>query len=156
MDASFPIRAALLSLIGAVLGASLWLLIATAANLESAVPALLVGVFAGAATRIEPRRGPPTQLIALAATLTGLFVVQYFVVRQAVAAELVAAGRDQSIPMFLSPASMWSVTFGWLGVYPLDIAFWAASGAAAFLLPLGSADDIAAPEAVGLELTDAV
>jgi hypothetical protein len=139
---AFPTRAVLLSLLGAVLGASLWLLIAIAANLEQAVPAVLVGVLAGAATRIEPRRGPPTQLMALAATLVGLIVVQYFVVRHAVVNELVDTGRDRSVPMLLSPAAMGSVTFGWLRAFPLDIVFWAVSGAAAFLLPLGSEDGI--------------
>lgn len=141
MDA-FPTRAVLLSLLGATLGASLWLLIAIAANLEQAVPALLVGVIAGAAPRIEPRRGLPTQLFALAATLVGLIVVQYFVVRHAVVNELVDTGRDRSIPLFLSPAAMWSATFGWLRAYPLDVVFWAVSATAAFVLPMGSSDDI--------------
>ncbi len=54
---------------------------------------------------------------------------------------LVDAGRDRSIPMFLSPASMWSVTFAWLRTYPLDILFWVVSVTAAFVLPLGSSDD---------------
>jgi hypothetical protein len=142
MDTSFPIRAVLLSLVGAVLGASLWLLIAISANLEQAVPALLIGVMAGAATRIEPRRGPPVQIIALIATAVGLIVAQYFIVRHAVVNELVDTGRNRSIPILLSPAAMWSVTFGWLRAYPLNIALWAASATAAFLLPLSSSEDV--------------
>jgi len=147
MDTSFPTRAVLLSLLGAILGSSLWLLIAIAANFEQAFPALLVGVMAGAATRIEPRRGRTVQLMAMVATIVGLIVAQYLVVRHAVVNELVDTGGDRSIPMLLSPASMWSVTFGWLRSYPLDIVFWAASGAAAFLLPLGSSSDIEPSEA---------
>ena len=140
MRTSFPTRAALLGVLGALLGATLWVLIAIAADLERAIPAILVGVFAGAATRIEPRRGRPAQIVALVVTLIGLIAVQYFVVRHAVVTELVDAGRDRSIPMLLSPASMWSVTFGWLRVYPIDIVFWVTSATAAFLLPAGAGD----------------
>lgn len=148
MDSSFPIRAVLLALLGAILGSSLWLLIAIAANLDQAIPAVLIGVMAGAATRLEPRRGPPAQLVALIATVIGLIVVQYFVVRHAVVNGLVEAGRDRSIPMFLSPASMWSVTFGWLRTYPLDVLFWVVSATAAFVLPLGSSDDMEPSDAL--------
>ena len=141
MDESFPARAVLLALLGAVLGSTLWLLIAIAANLDQAIPAVLVGVMAGAATRLEPRRGRPAQIVALVATIIGLIIVQYFVVRHAVVNDLVAAGRDRSLPMFLSPASMWSVTFGWLRTYPLDLVLWVTSATAAFLLPQGSSNE---------------
>lgn len=147
MRPSFPIRAVLLSGLGALLGSSLWLLIAIAANLERAIPAVLVGVLAGAATRIEPNRGLPTQLASLAVTLIGLTIVQYLVVRHAVVNELVETGQDRSIPLLLSPGSMWSVTFGWLRVYPIDIVPWAVSAAAAFLLPLGTSDTMAPSDA---------
>ncbi len=140
MRTSFPIRAVLLSVSGALIGSLLWLLIAGAANLERAIPAILVGVFAGAAARLEPHRGMPTQLVSFVITLIGLTVVQYLVVRQAVVNDLADAGLDQSIPMLLSPGSMWSVTFGWLRVYPVDILFWALSGATAFLLPRDESD----------------
>lgn len=148
MRTSFPIRALLLSLSGALIGSLLWLLIAEAANLERAIPAILIGVFAGAAARLEPHRGMPTQLVSLAITLIGLTVVQYLVVRRAVVNDLADAGLVQSIPMLLSPGSMWSVTFGWLRVYPVDILFWAVSAAAAFLLPRGESDLVAPSEPV--------
>ncbi len=143
MRTSFPIRAALLSLFGALVGSSLWLLIASVANLERAIPAVLIGVFAGAATRVESHRGLSAQLVSLVITLIGLAVVQYLVVRRAVVHDVVDAGLDQSIPLFLSPGSMWSVTFGWLRVYPVDILFWALSAATAFLLPRGEPDMMA-------------
>jgi hypothetical protein len=142
MDGSFPTRAVLLALLGAALGSTLWLLIAIAANLDQAIPAVLVGVMAGAATRLEPRRGWPAQIVALVATFIGLIVIQYFVVRHAVVNDLADAGRNRSIPMFLSPASMWSVTFGWLRTYPLDVVLWVTSVTAAFVLPLGSSKDM--------------
>jgi len=148
MRTSFPIRAVLLSVFGALIGSSLWLLIAIAANLERSIPALLVGVMAGAATRVEPRRGLPTQLFSLLVTLIGLAIAQYFVIRHAVVNELVDAERDRSIPIFLSPGSTWSVTFGWLRTYPVDIVSWAASAAAAFLLPLGASDTMTTSDAV--------
>jgi hypothetical protein len=135
MTPAFPVRAALLSVLGAVLGAILWVLIAIAGDLERAFPALLVGGMAGAAARIEPRRGRPVQILALITTVIGLIVVQYFVVRHSVVTELVDAGRNRSVPMFLSPTSMWSVTFGWLRVYPVDALMWVSSAAAAFVLP---------------------
>ena len=135
MTSGFPVRAAILSVLGAVLGAVLWVLIAIAADLERAVPALLVGLFAGAATRIEPHRNRSTQVVALLATLVGMALVQYFVVRHSIVTGLVDAGADRSLPMFLSPASMWFVTFGWLRVYPVDAIFWAISAMAAIVLP---------------------
>ena len=135
MTPAFPVRAALLSVLGAVLGAVLWVLIAIAADLERAYPAILVGLLAGAAPRIEPRRGRPVQILALVMTVVGLAIVQYFVVRHSVVTELVDAGRNRSLPMFLSPAAMWSVTFGWLRVYPIDAVMWVVSAAAAFALP---------------------
>lgn len=137
MNGSFPYRAALLSLIGAALGSTLWLLIAIAGDLERAVPALLVGLMAGGATRLEPRRGRATQLIALLLTIAGLTIVQYLAVRHSVVTDLVDAGTDRSVPMLLSPSSMWSVTFGWLRVYPIDAVFWILSATAAFALPAG-------------------
>lgn len=142
MYTSFPIRAVLLSLTGALLGSTLWLLIALAADLERAIPALLVGVFAGAATRIEPWRGRATQLFSLAFTLVGLMIVQYFVLRHAVVTQLVDAGESSSIPMLLSPAATLSVTFGWLRIYPIDTVFWAVAAAAGYLLPAGSWDGL--------------
>jgi hypothetical protein len=75
-------------------------------------------------------------------TLLGLIVVQYFVVRHAVVNELVDAGRNRSIPMFLSPGSMWFVTFGWLRVYPVDALLWAVSAGVAFVLPSGSDSEV--------------
>ena len=135
MTPGFPVRAAILSVLGAVLGAVLWVLIAIAADLERAVPALLVGVFAGAASRIEPHRNRSTQVMALLATVVGMTIVQYFVVRHSIVTGLVDSGADRSVPMFLSASSMWSVTFGWLRVYPVDAIFWAISAAAAFVLP---------------------
>jgi len=135
MTPTFPVRAAFLAVLGAVLGAVLWVLIAIAGDLERAFPALLVGLLAGAAPRLEPRRGRSTQMLALLMTMIGLTIVQYFVVRHAVVTELVDAGLNRSLPMFLSPASMWSVTFGWLQVYPVDTIMWALSAAAAFVLP---------------------
>jgi hypothetical protein len=137
VNGSFPYRAALLSLIGAALGSTLWVLIAIAGDLERAVPALLVGLMAGGATRLEPRRGRVIQLTALVLTLAGLTIVQYLVVRHSVVTDLVNSGVDRSVPMLLSPASMWSVTFGWLRVYPVDAVFWILSAAAAFALPSG-------------------
>lgn len=137
MNASFPYRAAVLSLLGAALGSVLWVLIAIAGDLERAIPALLVGIFAGAATRLAPRRGLPAQVVALTFTLVGLVIVQYLVVRHAVVTELVESGADRSVPMLLSPASIWFVTFGWLRVYPADAAFWILSAIAAFTLPMG-------------------
>jgi hypothetical protein len=148
MYSTFPVRAVLLSVFGALLGSTLWVLIAVAADLERAIPALLVGVFAGAATRIEPARGRSAQLASLAATLVGLTVAQYFVVRHGVVTGL--AGADTSIPLLLSPGSMWSATFGWLRVYPIDIVFWAVSVAAAVLLPAGAGDDPLPPSQVFL------
>ena len=148
MTPVFPVRAALLSVLGAVLGAILWVLIAIAADLERAIPALLVGLLAGAAPRIEPRRGRPVQVLALVLTVAGLTIVQYFVVRHSVVTELVDAGRDRSLPMFLSPAAMWSVTFGWLRVYPVDALMWALSAVAGFLLPRQSADEVVPLETI--------
>ena len=135
MTPGFRVRAAILVVLGAVLGGVLWILIAIAADLERAVPALLVGVLAGAAPRIEPHRNRSTRVIALLATLVGMAIVQYFVVRHSIVTGLVDAGGDRSLPMFLSPASMWFVTFGWLRVYPIDGIFWAISAMAAILLP---------------------
>ncbi|MGI9648508.1 MAG: hypothetical protein ACR2OI_08320 [Acidimicrobiia bacterium] len=137
MNGSFPYRATLLSLIGAALGSTLWLLLAIAGDLERAFPALLVGLLAGGATRLEPRRGRPVQVAALAFTLVCLTIVQYLVVRHAIVTDLVDAGADRSVPMLLSPASMWSVTFGWLRIYPIDAVFWVLSAAAALALPAG-------------------
>jgi len=74
-------------------------------------------------------------VVALLATLVGMAIVQYFVVRHSIVTELVDAGADRSLPMFLSPASMWFVTFGWLRVYPVDAIFWAISAMAAIVLP---------------------
>jgi len=137
MTAPFPYRAALLSLFGAALGSILWVLIAIAGDLERAIPALLVGIFSGAATRLTPKRGRPAQLLALTFTIIGLAIVQYLVVRHAIVTQLVETGDGRSVPMLLSPASMWFVTFGWLRVYPADAIFWVLSAALAFLLPLG-------------------
>ena len=148
MTPAFPVRAALLSVLGAVLGAVLWVLIAIAADLERAYPAILVGLLAGAAPRIEPRRGRPVQILALVMTVIGLVIVQYFVVRHSVVTELVENGRNRSLPMFLSPAAMWSVTFGWLRVYPIDAVMWVVSAAAAFALPRLSADEVVPLEAI--------
>mgnify|MGYP001818718402 CR=1 FL=1 len=148
MTPAFPVRAALLSVLGAVLGAVLWVLIAIAADLERAYPAILVGLLAGAAPRIEPRRGRPVQILALVMTVIGLAIVQYFVVRHSVVTELVENGRNRSLPMFLSPAAMWSVTFGWLRVYPIDAVMWVVSAAAAFALPRLSADEVVPLEAI--------
>lgn len=141
MPLRFPSRAVALSLLGAVLGSLLWVLTAISGDLERAFPALLIGLFAGAAPRLEPDRGRVVQVLALAFTLVGLVVVQYFVVRHAVVTDLVAMGRDRSIPMFLSPASTVFVTFGWLRVYPIDAMLWAASAVLAFVLPFGSGSD---------------
>lgn len=138
MGPPFPIRAVMLSLLGAAIGSMLWVLTAIAADLERAVPALLVGAFAGAAPRLETQRGRVVQLAAFAFTLLGLIVVQYFVVRHAVVTELVATGRDRSIPMFLSPGSAIFVTFGWLRVYPLDALVWALSAGMSLALPIGT------------------
>ena len=135
MTPTFPVRAAILTTLGAVLGAVLWVLIAIAGDLERALPALLIGGLAGTAPRIEPHRGRPVQILALVLTLIGLTIVQYFVIRHSVVTELVDAGLDRSLPMFLSPAAMWSVTFGWLKVYPIDALMWALSATAAFVLP---------------------
>ncbi|MBT8164798.1 MAG: hypothetical protein KJO97_04540 [Acidimicrobiia bacterium] len=148
MTPAFPVRAALLSVLGAVLGAVLWVLIAIAADLERAYPAILVGLLAGAAPRIEPRRGRPVQILALVMTVIGLVIVQYFVVRHSVVTELVENGRNRSLPMFLSPAAMWSVTFGWLRVYPIDAVMWVVSAAAAFALPRLPADEVVPLEAI--------
>ncbi|MBT8193273.1 MAG: hypothetical protein HKO63_04275 [Acidimicrobiia bacterium] len=148
MTPAFPVRAALLSVLGAVLGAVLWVLIAIAADLERAYPAILVGLLAGAAPRIEPRRGRPVQILALVMTVIGLVIVQYFVVRHSVVTELVENGRNRSLPMFLSPAAMWSVTFGWLRVYPIDAVVWVVSAAAAFALPRLTADEVVPLEAI--------
>ena len=143
MGPTFPLRAVMLSLLGAVIGSLLWVLTAISADLERALPALLVGVFAGTAPRLEPVRGRAVQVAALIFTLLGLIVVQYFVVRHAVVTELVETGRDRSIPMFLSPASMANVTFSWLRVYPADGLLWAMSAALAFTLPFGSDSEAA-------------
>ncbi len=135
MKAPFPARAALLGVMGALLGSILWLLIAIAGNLERAIPAILVGVFGGVATRIEPRRGRPAQVVTLVATLIGLTVVQYFVVRYSIITERAGLGIDRSAPVLLAPAAMWSVTFGWLRVFPVDVVFWVVSAALAYWLP---------------------
>lgn len=137
MAASFPYRAVLLSILGAVMGSILWVLIAIAGDVDRAIPALLIGIFAGTAPRLEPRRDERVRLVAIMLTLVGLVVVQYFVLRHAVVTELVETGRDRSIPMFLSPGAMWSVTFGWLRIYPIDALLWAFSLAAAAVLPAG-------------------
>lgn len=139
----FPIRALLLAVTGALLGSVLWVLIDIAGNWESSFPALLVGVFAGAATRIEPRRGPTAQVAALIVTLIGMTVVQYLVVRYAIVTDRVDQDLSRSADLFLSPAAMWKVTFGWLWVYPLNIIPWVVSAAAAFWLPAGADDSIA-------------
>ncbi len=136
----YPIRAFVLSFIGALIGGALWLLIAIAADLERAIPAILVGVLAGAATRLEPfNRGPAAQVFSVIVTLLVMVIIQYFVVRQAVVGDLVSAGRDRSIPFLLSFEGMWRVTFGWLRTYPVDLISWAAGLMAAFLLPVGAA-----------------
>lgn len=139
----FPLRAVLLGIAGAVLGSVLWVLIGIAGNLESSAPAILVGVFAGAATRIEDRRGRPAQVAALIATVIGLTIVQYFVVRYAIVSDRVDADLRRSADLFLSPDAMWRVTFGWLRVYPTNILPWVASAVAAFFLPAGSDNYIA-------------
>ena len=148
MTSTFPLRAALLSGLGAVLGAVLWVLIAIAADLERTFPAILIGVLAGAAPRLEPRRGRSVQILALSMTFIGLAVVQYFVVRHSVVTELVEAGRNRSLPMFLTPAAMWSVTTGWLRVYPIDAFFWLISLAAGYLLPYQSTDEVVPLEVI--------
>ena len=136
---TYPLRAFILSVIGALIGGALWLLIAIAADLERAIPAILVGVLAGAATRLEPfTRGLAAQVFSVIVALLVIVIVQYFVVRHAVVEDLVAAGRDRSIPMLLSIEGMWRVTFGWLRTYPVDLIPWAVSLAAAFLLPAGA------------------
>ena len=142
MDPPFPIRASLLSILGAILGGTLWMLIAIAADLERAVPALLVGLLAGAATRLEPLRGGRAQVVAVVATVITLTVVQYVVVRHAVVNELVGTGVDRSISLLLDPGSMLNVTFSWLRIYPIDAVIWALSLAAAYLLPSGAADEV--------------
>lgn len=137
---TYPIRAFVLSFMGAVTGGALWLLIAIAANLERAIPAILVGVLSGAATRLELfNRGRAAQVFSFSITLFVLIVIQYFVVRQAIVGELVDAGENRSVPMLLSLDGMWRVTFGWLRVYPVDVISWAAALGAAFLLPAGAA-----------------
>ena len=135
---TYPIRAYILSFIGALLGGALWLLIAIAADLDRAIPAILVGVLAGAATRLEPfNRGRPAQVFSAIAALIVMTVIQYFVVRHSVVEIFVADGENRSIPLLLSFNDMWRVTFGWLRVNPLDIIPWAVSLGAAFLLPAG-------------------
>lgn len=137
---TYPIRAFSLSLLGALIGGTLWLLIAIAANLERAIPAILVGVLAGAATRLEPfHRGRAAQVFSVAMTLLVLVVIQYFVIRHAVVGDLVDDGLNRSAPMFLSFDSMWRVTFGWLRVYPVDLISWVVALGAAFVLPAGLA-----------------
>ncbi len=137
----YPIRAFVLSFIGAVSGGVLWLLIAIAADLERAIPAILVGVMSGAATRLEIfNRGRPAQLFSLCITGAVMVIVQYFVIRHAIVGDLVDAGDDRSVPMLLSLDGMWRVTFGWLKVYPVDLISWAAGLGAAFLLPAGAGD----------------
>lgn len=151
---TYPIRASLLSLIGAAIGGTVWLLIAIAADLERAIPALLVGILAGAATRLEPfNRGRPAQTFSVLVTLLVMIIVQYFVARHAVVGDLVDAGQSRSVPLLLSFEGMWRVTFGWLRVYPVDLISWAVGLGAAFLLPAGvgagSADFVSGvPEAV--------
>lgn len=141
MAAAIPSRAVALSAFGAALGSLLWVLTAIAADLERAIPAVLIGLFAGAAPRLEPHRGRITRVVAVVLTVVGLVVVQYFVLRHAVVTDLVATGRDRSIPMFLSPGSMAFVTFGWLRVYPVDALLWLVSAALAFMLPLDSTSE---------------
>ncbi len=145
----YPIRAFVLSFIGALIGGALWLLIAIAADLERAIPAILVGVLAGAATRLESfNRGPAAQVFSVIVTLLVMVIIQYFVVRQAVIGDLVSAGRDRSIPLLLSFEGMWRITFGWLSTYPVDLISWAAGLMAAFLLPVGAEMVTPVPEAV--------
>ena len=134
MSSSLPLRAVVLSLLGAAIGGSLWILTAISADLERALPALLIGIFAGLAPRLETERGRLVQVSALVFTIVGLVVVQYFVVRHAIVSDLV----DQSVPVLLSPGSMAFVTFGWLRVYPIDALLWVVTGALAFVLPSGS------------------
>ena len=144
---SYSIRAFLLTFAGALVGGALWLLIAIAADLERAIPAILVGILAGAATRVQQfDHGRAAQIFALIITLLLLVVIQYFVVRQTIVGDLADAGQDRSIPMLLSIDGMWRVTFGWLRVYPVDLISWAVSLAAAYLLPAG----------VGARMTDTV
>lgn len=151
----FPVRAVVLGVAGATLGSILWVLIAIAGNLERSFPAILVGVFAGILTRIVPRRGRPAQIVTSVATVIGMIVVQYFVVRHAMITDQVDLGLNRSTDVFLSPAAMWRVTFGWLRVYPLDIVPWVVSATAGFALPAGGAHYLSpssaflAPEADG-------
>ena len=135
---TYPIRAFMLSSIGALIGGTLWLLIAIAADLERAIPAIAVGVLAGAATRLEPfNRGLAAQVFSVVVTLLVMVIIQYFVVRHAVVEVFVTNGQDRSVPILLSFGDMWRVTFGWLRVYPVDLISWAVSLGAAFLLPAG-------------------
>ncbi|MDH3607400.1 MAG: hypothetical protein OER12_10455, partial [Acidimicrobiia bacterium] len=75
-------------------------------------------------------------------TLIGLTVVQYLVVRYAIVTDRVDQDLSRSANLFLSPAAMWKVTFGWLRVYPLNIIPWVVSAVAAFWLPAGADDSI--------------
>ena len=135
MGLSLNLRAVMLSLFGAVLGSLLWALTAISADLERALPALLVGIFAGAFPLLAPDRGPAVRIFAIVFTLLGLVVTQYFVVRHSVVTELVESGADRSIPMFLSPGSTAFVTFGWLRVYPVDALLWVVAAAFAAAVP---------------------
>lgn len=143
---SFPLRAVALGFIGAVLGSTLWVLIAIAANLEHSYPAILVGAFAGTVTRIEPQRDRRAQIAALAFTVIGMTIIQYFVVRHTIITDRIELGLSRSTGVFLDPAGMWRVTFGWLRIYPLNAVAWAVSATAAFLLPGGGEPALPQPE----------
>lgn len=134
---TFPLRALGAGALAAVGGIAIWVVLAGAAGEERSFAAILIGLLSGYAARsVAQPLWWQVQLAAAAVALPAIFVGQYLAIRQHVITDLEELGVETAVPLFLNPISMATVVFGWLSLYPVDIALWAIALTTAWLIPL--------------------
>jgi hypothetical protein len=131
------LRAVLFGLIGAVLGGLVWVGSVVFTEHIFMMLAALVGILVGAGIHLGAGQRRSV-VLALAAALIALFTLaasEYFIVRHFSMQQMQAEGFKGDIPLLLPFRDMIDVVIDSLRFEPVNLAYWLAAVAIAFMIP---------------------